>query len=254
MRRRHAIFERIHAQFWELMAQPEHFKQDGDEDTDDRSKELRTERDHQLEAVLGANWQRDAGPSPLPVYDYQPTLSFLPEEKQRRWSELDENFNQRQQEIYQKTRGNAAEQKAQLEAIAKGAGRGAPPTAHPGEFQEYTKRTSPQAGWAREPRRLRGDGGGVSRSQPVTGHHADQSDEPVQRAGPGPSWRGAIRHLPAGAGPALCRAPRAGWAMSASNEYGGTPLPAARDRRATMRSGSFQSCPVGRGEADFVAR
>ena len=65
VRRRHAIFERIHAQFWELMAQPEHFKQDGDENTEDRSKQLRTTRDHELEAALGTNWQLDAGPSPL---------------------------------------------------------------------------------------------------------------------------------------------------------------------------------------------
>jgi hypothetical protein len=148
VRRRHAIFERIHAQFWELMAQPEHFKQDGDENTDDRSKQLRTARDHQLDAVLGANWQRDAGPSPLPVYDYQPTLCFLPEEKRRRWSELDENFNQRQQDIYQKTRGNAAEQRAQLEAIAKERDEARRQLLTPGELQEYETRTSPQAGWA----------------------------------------------------------------------------------------------------------
>ena len=148
VRRRHAIFERIHGQFWELMAQPEHFKQDGDEDTDDRSKQLRTERDHELEAVLGADWQRDAGPSPLPVYDSQPTLSFLPEEKRRRWSELDENFNQRQQDIYQKTRGNAAEQRAQLEAIAKERDEARRQLLTPGELQEYATRTSPQAGWA----------------------------------------------------------------------------------------------------------
>jgi hypothetical protein len=78
VRRRHAIFEPIHAQFWELMAQPEHFKKDGDENTERRSNQLRTERDDQLEAVLGANWQRDAGPLPLPVYYYQPILNFLP--------------------------------------------------------------------------------------------------------------------------------------------------------------------------------
>jgi hypothetical protein len=147
-RRRHAIFEPIHAQFWELMAQPEQFKQDDKENTDDRSKQLRTERDHQLEAALGAYWQRDAGPSPLPVYDSQPTLSFLPEEKQRRWSELDENFNLRQQDIYQKTRGNAAEQRAQLEAIAKERDEARRQLLTPGELQEYTTRTSPQAGWA----------------------------------------------------------------------------------------------------------
>ena len=146
--RRHAIFEPIHAQFWELIAQPEHFKQDDKENTDDRSKQLRTERDHQLEAVLGANWQRDAGPSPLPVYDPQPTLSFLPEEKQRRWSELDEHFNQRQQDIYQKTRGNAVEQKAQLEGIAKERDEARRQLLTQGEFEEYTTRTSPQAGWA----------------------------------------------------------------------------------------------------------
>jgi hypothetical protein len=146
--RRHAIFEPIHAQFWELMAQPEHFKQDDKENTDDRSKQLRTERDHQLEAVLGANWQRDAGPSPLPVYDSQPTLSFLPEAKRRRWSELDESFNQRQQDIYQKTRGNAAEQKAQLEAISKERDEAHRQLLTPGELKEYTTRTSPQAGWA----------------------------------------------------------------------------------------------------------
>ena len=148
VRRRHAIFEPIHAQFWELMAQPEHFKQDDKENTDDRSKQLRTERDHQLEAVLGANWQRDAGPSPPPVDYSQPTLSFLPEETQRRWSELDENYNQRQQDIYQKTRGNAAEQKAQLEAISKERDEAHRQLLTPGELKEYTTRTSPQAGWA----------------------------------------------------------------------------------------------------------
>ena len=148
VRRRHAIYEPIHAQFWELMAQPEHLKQDGNESTDRRSKQLRTERDDQLEAVLGANWQRDTGPSPLPVYYSQPTLSFLPEEKQRRWSELDENFNQRRQEICQKTRGNADEQRAQLEAIAKERDEARRQMLTPGELQEYTTRTSPQAGWA----------------------------------------------------------------------------------------------------------
>jgi hypothetical protein len=148
VRRRHAIFERIHAQFWELMAQPEHFKQDGDENTEDRSKQLRTTRDHELEAALGTNWQRDAGPSPLTVYDYQPTLSFLPEEKRRRWSELDENFNQRQQDICQQTRGNAAEQRAQLEAITKERDKARRQLLTPEELQEYATRTSPQAGWA----------------------------------------------------------------------------------------------------------
>ena len=148
VRRRHAIFEPIHAQFWELMAQPEHFTQDYKENTDYRGKQLRTERDHQLEAVLGANWQRCAGPSPLPVYDYQPTLNFLPEAKRRRWSELDESFNQRQQDIYQKTRGNAAEQRAQLEAIAKERDEARHQLLTPGELQGYATRTSPQAGWA----------------------------------------------------------------------------------------------------------
>lgn len=148
VRRRHAIFERIHAQFWELMAQPEHFKQDGDENTEDRSKQLRTERDHQLEAALGADWQRDAGPSPLPVYHDQPTLSFLTEEKQRRWSELDEHFNQLQRDIYQKSRANAAEQTAQLEAIAKERDKARRQLLTPEELKEYTTRTTPQAGWA----------------------------------------------------------------------------------------------------------
>jgi hypothetical protein len=148
VRRRHAIFEPIHARFWELMAQPEHFKQDGDDNTNDRSKQLRTERDHQLEAVLGGNWQRDAGASPLPVYDSQPSVSFLPEEKQRRWSELDENFNQRRQDIYRKTRGNADEQRAQLEAIAKERNEARRQLLTAEESQEYTTRTSAQAGWA----------------------------------------------------------------------------------------------------------
>jgi len=150
VRRRHAIFEPIHARFWELMAQPEHFKEDGDDNTNDRSKQLRTERDHQLEAALGANWERDAGPSSRLVYDPQPTLSFLPEEKQRRWSELDDNFNQRQQDICQKTRGNAVEQKAQLEGIAKQRDEARRQLLTPGEFQEYTTRTSSQAGWAQD--------------------------------------------------------------------------------------------------------
>jgi hypothetical protein len=148
VRRRHAIFEPIHAQFWELMAQPEHFTQDYKENTDYRGKQLRTERDHQLEAVLGANWQRDTGRSPLPVYYHQPTLNFLPEEKQRRWSELDENFNQLQQEIYRKTRGNAADQKVQLEAIAKEREAARRQLLTADEFQEYTARTSSQAVWA----------------------------------------------------------------------------------------------------------
>jgi len=148
VRRRHAIFAPIHAQFWELMVQPERFKQDNDENTERRSSELRTERSEKLEAVLGANWQRDTGRSPLPVYYHEPTLNFLPEEKQRRWSELDGNFNQRQQEIYQETRGNAAEQKAQLEAIAKERDEARRQLLTPGELQEYTTRTSPLAGWA----------------------------------------------------------------------------------------------------------
>jgi len=146
VRRRHAIFEPIHAQFWELMAQPERLKQD--ETTDDRSKELRTERDAQLTAVLGENWQRDLGPSPAPMDDHPPTLSFLPEEKQRRWSELDNHFNQRQTEISQKTRGDAPEQKAQLDLITKERDEARRQLLRPEEFQEYTKRTSPQAGWA----------------------------------------------------------------------------------------------------------
>ena len=145
-RRRHAIFEPIHAQFWELMAQPEQFKKDGDENIERRSNELRKERDEQLEGVLGANWQRDTVPSPLPVYYYQPALNFLPEEKQRRWSELDESFNQRQQAISQKTRGEAAEE--QLEASTKERDEARRQLLTPEELQEYTTRTSPQAGWA----------------------------------------------------------------------------------------------------------
>ena len=147
-RRRHAIFAPIHAQFWELMVQPEHFKQDDHENTERRSNELRTERSEQLEAVLGVNWQRDAEASHQPVYYYQPTLNFLPEEKQRRWSELDENFNQRQQDIYRKTRGNAADQKAQLEAIAQEREEARRQLLTADEFQEYTARTSSQAVWA----------------------------------------------------------------------------------------------------------
>jgi hypothetical protein len=148
VRRRHAIFEPIHTQFWELMAQPEHFKQDDDENTERRSKQLHTERDDLLEAVLGANWQRDAGPSPLSVNHDQPTLNFLTVEKQRRWSELDENFNQRQRDIYQKTRGNAAEQNVQLEAVAKERDKARRQLLTPQEWKEYTTRTTPQAGWA----------------------------------------------------------------------------------------------------------
>lgn len=72
VRRRHTLFKPIHAQFWELMAHPERFEHDNDENSE-RSKELRAERDAQLEAVLGPDWQRDAGPSPPAVYDYQPT-------------------------------------------------------------------------------------------------------------------------------------------------------------------------------------
>lgn len=146
--RRHAIFEPIHAQFWELMAQPEHFQRDDDGNAEHRTNKLRTERDDQLEAVLGANWRREAEPSPLRVNYDQPMLNFLPEEKQQRWSELDENFNQRQQDIYQKTRANAAEQKAQLEAIAKQRDEARRQMLTPGELQEYTTRTSPRAGWA----------------------------------------------------------------------------------------------------------
>jgi hypothetical protein len=148
VRRRHAIFEPIHAQFWELMAQPEHLKQEDDENTERRTNKLRTERDDQLEAVLGVNWQRDAEPSRLPVYHNQPTLSFLPQEKQRRWSELEESFNQRQQAIYQKTRGNAAEQKAQLEALAQEQQEARRQLLTADELQEYTARTSTQAVWA----------------------------------------------------------------------------------------------------------
>ena len=72
----------------------------------------------------------------------------MPEEKQRRWSELDENFNIRQQDICQKTRGNATEQRAQLEAIAMEREEARRQLLTLGELQEYTTRTSPQAGWA----------------------------------------------------------------------------------------------------------
>lgn len=148
VRRRHAIFEPIHAQFWELMVEPERFEQDGDENTERRSSELRTERSEKLDAVLGANWQRDTGPSPLPAYYHQPTLNFLPQEKQRRWSELEDSFNQRQQDIFRNTRGNAADQKAQLEAIAKERGEARRQLLTAEEFQEYTARTASQAVWA----------------------------------------------------------------------------------------------------------
>ena len=148
-RRRHAIFAPIHAQFWELMVQPEYFKGNAEyDDTGHRSNELRAERSEQLKAVLGADWQRGAEPSRLPVYYYQPTLNFLPEEKQRQWSQLDEDFNQRQQDIYQKMRGNDAEQKAQLEATMKEHEEARRKLLTDGEFQEYTARTASQSGWA----------------------------------------------------------------------------------------------------------
>ena len=82
------------------------------------------------------------------MYHDQPTLSFLTEEKQRRWSELDEHFNQRQRDIYQKSRANAAEQTAQLEAIAKERDKARRQLLTPEELKEYTTRTTPQAGWA----------------------------------------------------------------------------------------------------------
>ena len=147
-RRRHAIFAPIHAQLWELMVQPEQSKQDDHENIERRSDELRTERSEKLEAVLGANWQRDAEPSLLPVYYYQSTLNFLPEEKQRRWSELDKDYNQRQQDIYRQTPGNAADQKAQLEAITQERDEARRQLLTAEEYQEYTARTSSQAGWA----------------------------------------------------------------------------------------------------------
>ena len=147
-RRRHAIFAPIHAHFWELMVQPKQSQQDDHEDTERRSNELRTERSEKLEAVLGANWQRDAEPSPQPVYYYQSTQNFLPEEKQRRWSELDKDYNQRQQDLYRQTPGNAAATKAQLEAIAQELDEAHRQLLTAEEYQEYTARTSSQALWA----------------------------------------------------------------------------------------------------------
>ena len=148
-RRRQAIFASLHAQFWELMGQPEYLKNHAEYDLlGDRSKALRAERSEQLAAALGSDWPRGEEPSHLPVYYHQPTLNFLPEEKQRQWSQLDQDFNQRQQDLNRMTRGNDAEQKAQLEATAKDRDEARRKLLTAEEFQEYTARASSQSGWA----------------------------------------------------------------------------------------------------------
>jgi hypothetical protein len=143
-RRRHAIFQPVHERFWELMVQPDRLNENGF-NTEDRSKELRSERDDRLGAVLGKNWKQSDDSSPLRPYSNHPALCFLPEEKRQRWAELDAVFLQRQQDIYQKTQGSRAEQKAQLEAMGKEQDEARRQLLTGAEFQEYKMRISPQA-------------------------------------------------------------------------------------------------------------
>jgi hypothetical protein len=147
-RRRHAIYEPLHARFWELMVQPDDFKENGGNDIDERSKNLRTEREEALKAALGENWERDSEPPSSPVLAHEPVLSFLPLEKQRRWWELDDSFEQRRQSISQTTRGDPAAQKAQVAVLEKERDDARQQLLTPEEFQEYTLRNSPRADWA----------------------------------------------------------------------------------------------------------
>jgi hypothetical protein len=148
VRRRHAVYELFHAQFWDLMVQPDDLKEQTGDEIERLSKELVKERSRQLEAVLGANWDRDAELSPLRDDDHVAALTFLPEEKQRRWLELDESYVQRQQDIQRKKGENAADQKAQFEALTSERDEARRQLLTAGEFQEYSERGASQAGWA----------------------------------------------------------------------------------------------------------
>jgi len=148
VRRRHAIFEPIHAGFWDLMTQPDQFKPSNVKDADRLSNELRAERDEQLEALLGPDWSSSADPPLHPLGYFQPAMKFLSEEKQRRWAEMDQTFNQRQQEILRATREDPVEQQALLQLSTKQRDETRRQLLTDSEFQEYQARTSERAAWA----------------------------------------------------------------------------------------------------------
>jgi hypothetical protein len=148
VRRRHALYEPMHARFWELMAQAGDFDDNIGRDLDRRNRELAEERSERLAAVLGTEW-KEAADAPVRVNDYYRTMfSYLPAEKLQQLSQLDDSFNERQREIYRQTRANTPEQKAQLEALTReqDAARRQLLTAE--EFEEYTARLSSRGSWA----------------------------------------------------------------------------------------------------------
>jgi hypothetical protein len=146
-RRRHAQFTPLHARFWDLIAQGGDSEPNGAVGTELTSNALDANRLEKLEAALGPNWSREVEALLQKGY-FQPTLSFLPQETQQRWMELDENFTRQQQDILRQTRGDPAVQKAQLEALVHERDDLRRQLLTNEQFEEYTERTAANAGWA----------------------------------------------------------------------------------------------------------